>query len=94
MILCRQRRIIREPSRSVRSEVGTPTEVLQTNNGTITITEYTSPAGAVSIPSEINGLPVTSIGDQALSGCHSLTNITIGNSFTSIGNYASMPASI
>ena len=31
------------------------------NNGTITITEYTGPGGAVTIPSTINGLPVTSI---------------------------------
>jgi hypothetical protein len=33
-----------------------------TNNGTITVTGYTGPGGAVTIPSEINGLPVTSIG--------------------------------
>ncbi len=40
-----------------------------TNNGTITITQYTGPGGAVTIPDTINGLPVTSIGDQAFSGC-------------------------
>ena len=34
-----------------------------TNNGTITITGYTGPGGAVTIPGTINGLPVTSIGD-------------------------------
>ena len=33
-----------------------------TNNGTITITGYTGPGGAVTIPGTINGLPVTSIG--------------------------------
>ena len=33
-----------------------------TNNGTITITGYTGSSGAVTIPSTINGLPVTSIG--------------------------------
>src|SRR6267154_2382750 len=32
-----------------------------TNNGTITITGYTGPGGAVAIPSTITGLPVTSI---------------------------------
>jgi hypothetical protein len=32
-----------------------------TNNGTITITGYTCPGGAVTIPSTINGLPVTCI---------------------------------
>ena len=36
-----------------------------TNNGTITITKYTGPAGDVAIPSPINGLPVTSIGNWA-----------------------------
>ena len=30
-----------------------------TNNGTITITGYTGSGGAVTIPSTINGLPVT-----------------------------------
>ena len=34
-----------------------------TNNGTITITKYTGPGGAVTIPEIITGLPVTSIGD-------------------------------
>ena len=36
-----------------------------TTNGTITITGYTGPGGAVIIPDRINGLPVTSIGDFA-----------------------------
>ena len=39
-----------------------------TNNGTITITGYTGPGGAVAIPDTINGLPVTSIGDYAFGG--------------------------
>ena len=37
-----------------------------TNNGAITITGYTGPGGAVTIPSMTNGLPVTSIGDQCV----------------------------
>src|ERR1035438_9310400 len=33
-----------------------------TNNGTLTITQYTGPGGDVIIPDTITGLPVTSIG--------------------------------
>ena len=55
-----------------------------TNNGTITITRYTGPGGAVTIPSTLNGLPVTSIGDSAFAGCSGLTSVTMGPSVTSI----------
>ena len=40
-----------------------------TNNGTITITRYTGPVGAVTIPSTINGLPVTSHRGHAFLAC-------------------------
>jgi BspA type Leucine rich repeat region (6 copies) len=63
-----------------------------TNNGTITITGYTGPGGAVEIPSTTNGLAVTSIGDYSLAYCSSLTNITIPNSVTSIGADAFLAA--
>ena len=59
-----------------------------TNNGAITITGYTGPGGAVSIPSTITGLPVTSIGGYALYNKTGLTSVTIPNSVTSIGYYA------
>ena len=57
-------------------------------NATITITGYTGPGGAVTIPSEINNLPVTSIGDRAFHYCTGLTSVTIPNSVTSIGSGA------
>jgi hypothetical protein len=53
----------------------------------VTITGYTGTNGVVAIPSTINGLPVTSIGDYAFQGS-SITGVTIPNSLTSIGNYA------
>jgi hypothetical protein len=55
-----------------------------TNDGTITITKYTGPGGAVTIPSTIKGLPVTSIGFCAFYDCTSLTSVTIPNSVTDI----------
>ncbi len=55
------------------------------DNGAITITGYTGPGGSVTIPSTIDGLPVTSIGDNAFFGC-SLTGVTIPNSVTNIGS--------
>jgi len=55
-----------------------------TNNGTITITQYTGPGGAVIIPDTIYGLPITGIGTNAFFDCLSLTSVTIGNGVTSI----------
>jgi hypothetical protein len=56
-----------------------------TNNGTIAIVKYTGPGGDVTIPSTVNGLPVTSIWGYAFQNCSSLTNITIPSSVTDIG---------
>ena len=54
---------------------------------TVTITRYTGSGGNVTIPAEINGKPVTSIGDLAFSH-DQLTSVTIPNSVTTIGEAA------
>jgi hypothetical protein len=57
-----------------------------TNNGAITITDYTGSGGVVVIPSATNGYPVTCIGNSAFANCVKLTNVTIPDSVTSIGS--------
>ena len=52
-------------------------------NGTITITGYTGPGGAVTIPSTINGLPVTRIGGLAFNNQSSVTSVALPVSITS-----------
>ena len=59
-----------------------------TNDGTITITGYTGAGGALSIPSTITGLPVTSIGDSAFYDETGLTSVMVPSSVTNIGDYA------
>jgi hypothetical protein len=54
----------------------------------VTITGYTGPGGAVTIPTNINGLTVTSIGDEAFVENYSLNSVTIPSSVTSIGQAA------
>lgn len=56
-------------------------------NGTCTITGYTGPGGAVSIPNSINGLIVVSIGNSALRD-NNLTGVTMPASVTNIGVFA------
>ena len=59
-----------------------------TNNGTITITGYTGSGGAVTIPDEIGGIAVTSIGVEAFYNRISVGSVTIPNSVTNIGAWA------
>src|ERR1035438_6227712 len=54
-----------------------------TNNGAITITRYTGPGGAVTIPYKITGMPVTSIGPSAFQFNSSLTSVARSEEHTS-----------
>ena len=58
------------------------------NNGAITITGYTGPGGAVNIPSTIEGLPVTAIGNRAFDDLHNLTSVTVPGTVATIGSLA------
>ena len=59
------------------------------SDGTVTITSCDKSAkGAITIPSKIDGKPVTSIGGFAFGNCGILTSITIPNGVTSIGSSA------
>ena len=55
------------------------------SDGKATITNYNGSGGDVAIPSTLGGCPVTSIGDDAFSGCTGLTAVTIPDSVTTIG---------
>jgi hypothetical protein len=59
-----------------------------TNNNAITITKYTGPGGAVSIPDTTNDLKVTAIASLAFSPCPTLTSVIIPDTVTNIGDNA------
>jgi hypothetical protein len=58
------------------------------SNNQATITGYTGAGGAVTIPSEVNGNSVTSIGDGAFYSNANITGITIPTSVITIGSSA------
>ncbi|MBN2108450.1 MAG: leucine-rich repeat domain-containing protein [Deltaproteobacteria bacterium] len=76
--------------------------VFDADNGKVRIVKYIGSGGAVVIPDTIEGMPVNSIGGgttngsafvppqpwSAFLGCDGLTNVTIPNSVTGIGDYA------
>jgi hypothetical protein len=57
-------------------------------NGKIIILNYKGTGGNVNIPTQINGKPVTYIGNYAFENCTKLTSVTIPDSVTSIGSSA------
>ena len=59
-----------------------------TNNGAITITGYACGSGAVTIPSTIDGYPVSGIGASAFAGCDTITSVTIPTGVTMIASAA------
>jgi PKD repeat protein len=59
-----------------------------TNNGAITITGYTGSGGSVTIPSTVNGLPVTGIENGAFDNCQNVTSVTIPGSISQIAPWA------
>ena len=61
----------------------------QASGGSATIFGYTGQGGLVVIPTNINGLKVTAIGNDAFAGNTRLTSVVIPSSVTSIaGNYS------
>ncbi len=58
------------------------------HDGSLNIYEYTGSGGEVTIPDTTNGLPITSIGEEAFYQDFTLTNVTIGANVTSIGENA------
>ena len=60
----------------------------ETENDTVIITKYTGSDKNLTIPSEINGKSVTSIGNSAFSWRSRLTSVTIPDSVKSIGDSA------
>jgi len=65
-----------------QAQFGYMTNADDTN--TITITNYTGPGGVVTIPTNINGLNIASIGAGAFHGCSNVTSVTIPDSVTCI----------
>lgn len=58
------------------------------SGGKVTITGCNRSATAVTIPGTLEGYPVTEIGDEAFSSCHSLTAVMLPESIKVIGNEA------
>ena len=60
-------------------------ECQKLEDGTFKIVKYIGNGSAITIPSTIDGVKVTSIGDMAFNSCESLTSVTIENGITALG---------
>ena len=58
------------------------------SNSEVTITKFVGDETTVVIPSSINGMTVTKIGDRAFSNCTSLTSVSIPETVKTIGDNA------
>jgi hypothetical protein len=63
-------------------------EIVGGRSVTITRYRYNENATTLNIPAQIQGLPVTVVGNAAFCDSHDLTSITIPSSVTSIGDWA------
>ena len=70
-------------------EENKPTDFTYTSTSSaVTITGYKGTATTVKIPQYIGGLPVTTIGSSAFSGCSTITSITLPGTLTTINSSA------
>ena len=58
------------------------------DEGNATITKYNGPAGAVTIPSELDEHPVTAIADRAFQSSDHITSVTFPSDLGTIGGFA------
>ncbi len=58
------------------------------SDGSLNISQYTGPGGAVVIPGTTNGLPITGIGDAAFFNSSTLTSVTVGTNVAIIADQA------
>lgn len=63
-------------------------EYILLEDGSAEIAGYSGSAEELEVPAELDGHPVTSIGDGAFCNCDSLTGVTIPDGVTSIGEGA------
>ena len=62
--------------------------IYTTNNGVLTLTQYTGSGGDVTIPDKVGGLPVGMVAPAAFFQVSALTNVTFGTNVSTIANNA------